>query len=284
MSLPTSGPLSLSAIRNEQVNLVGTTSTYALRGLSANAGFGSPDSVSEFYGYGIATSGLILQLDGSITSSYSGSGTGWTDLSGSGNNMTMSGTVPFAGSGQQKYFSYNGTANFWQGNNNFTGQISNAITICSVVNITNLSQRSVFFSHSGLTGQISGYVFEAGGVWGSTLRWYCAGTGGESNDRRGTTTTLSANTNYLVSVTYDRNTGVSALYVNQALIPSTQPGSNLVAADWANSPVPNLLGSHGGGYAIYAYMRQYMVLTYNRALTSTEIGNNYNALRPRFGL
>ena len=222
-------------------------------------------------------------MDASNASSYSGSGTTWTDLSGSGNNMTMSGTVPFAGSGQTKYFSYNGTANFFQGVNNFTS-ISNAITICAVVSITNLSQRSVFLSHSGLSGQISGYVFEAGGVWGNNLRWYAAGTGGESDDYRGTAGTLSQNTNYLLTLTYNRTTGVTAFYLNGNSFAASQVGSNAVAADWANSPVPNLTGSHGGGYAIYAYMNEYMLLTYNRALTSTEVTQNYNALQSRFGL
>ena len=37
-------------IRNEQV-AGGFTSTYDLRQLSANAGFPTPDSMSEFYGY-----------------------------------------------------------------------------------------------------------------------------------------------------------------------------------------------------------------------------------------
>ena len=54
MSLPLSGPLSFSDIAS--VTSVG--SPYSLNTMSANAGFGSPDSVSEFYGYG--PGGLIL--------------------------------------------------------------------------------------------------------------------------------------------------------------------------------------------------------------------------------
>ena len=46
MALPTSGPLSISAIRTE----LGSTSG-SLRTLSAAAGFSTPDSMSEFYGY-----------------------------------------------------------------------------------------------------------------------------------------------------------------------------------------------------------------------------------------
>jgi hypothetical protein len=46
MALPFSGPLSINDIRNEL-----GVSTGSLRELSALAGFSTPDSISEFYGY-----------------------------------------------------------------------------------------------------------------------------------------------------------------------------------------------------------------------------------------
>jgi hypothetical protein len=49
MALPTSGPLSFSAIANE----LGTPlSNVSLREMSNSAGFSIPDTVSDFYGYG----------------------------------------------------------------------------------------------------------------------------------------------------------------------------------------------------------------------------------------
>ncbi len=54
MALPSSGPLSIGDIRNEQVNNGGFSSTYSLRTLSSNAGKGTPDAISEFYGYAAA--------------------------------------------------------------------------------------------------------------------------------------------------------------------------------------------------------------------------------------
>ncbi len=51
MALPTSGPLSFSAIRAEVIP-GGTNSNVSLRTLSSTAGFSTPDAVSEFYGYG----------------------------------------------------------------------------------------------------------------------------------------------------------------------------------------------------------------------------------------
>lgn len=48
MALPSSGALSLSQIRNENALVNGS---YSLRSQSATAGKGTPDSISEFYGY-----------------------------------------------------------------------------------------------------------------------------------------------------------------------------------------------------------------------------------------
>ena len=48
MALPTSGPLSFTMIANE----LGVFTPFSLRNMSSNAGFGTPDAVSDFYGYG----------------------------------------------------------------------------------------------------------------------------------------------------------------------------------------------------------------------------------------
>jgi hypothetical protein len=56
MALPSSGQLSFSAIYNEQVNGgCYEGGAYSLREFSANAGFSTPDAVSEFYGYSCVT-------------------------------------------------------------------------------------------------------------------------------------------------------------------------------------------------------------------------------------
>jgi hypothetical protein len=288
MALPSSGPLSISAIRNEEVNVGGLPSSYSLRTLSSQAGKSTPDSISEFYGYSaatIVTSGLVLNLDASNASSYPGSGTTWTDLSGNGNNMTMNGTVPINGSGQTKYFSYNGTSNFFQGVNNFT-IISNAITISVVASITDMSQRTALLSKYNAYSSISGYVLEVGtipGLWSNTMRWYAAGTGGESNDYRGTSA-LNQSQIYIFTLTYSQSTGAVAMYANATAVSADQVGSNAVASDWAQGATPNLTGDYGPGLGISSYMNEYVVLVYNIALTSTQVTQNYNALKTRFGI
>lgn len=67
MALPTSGPLSISAIRTE----LGSTSG-SLRTLSAAAGKSTPDSISEFYGYSAFTPPYISVTDGAVSASGAG--------------------------------------------------------------------------------------------------------------------------------------------------------------------------------------------------------------------
>ncbi len=63
MALPPSGPISISQIRTE----LGSSSG-SLRALSSLAGFSTPDSMSEFYGY---SSGSTIEYD------YNASGFGY---------------------------------------------------------------------------------------------------------------------------------------------------------------------------------------------------------------
>jgi hypothetical protein len=86
MALPASGPISGSQIGTE---LGISTGPYSLRNMSASASFSSPDAMSEFYGYSGSDVDFLLDLDAANASSYGGSGTTWTDLSGKGNNGTL---------------------------------------------------------------------------------------------------------------------------------------------------------------------------------------------------
>lgn len=56
MALPTSGPLSFSAIGAA----LGAAGSLSIRGMSGIAGFGTPDYVSEFYGFSCPAYGTFL--------------------------------------------------------------------------------------------------------------------------------------------------------------------------------------------------------------------------------
>ena len=289
MALPSSGVLSIGDIRYEQANWGGLTPTGSLRQLSANAAFSSPDSISEFYGYGLTTTNLQLYLTTISTTSYPGSGTIWYDVSGNGYNATMSGTVPYvAGTpgviNAAGYFNYSGGAYYFNGNNSLASKVTTQVTISVVASITNMSLRSFVFNKFWVTSSPYGYVLEigsdGGGAWTNSMRFYGSGYNNNSTDLRGTTS-LTQNQMYLFTVTYNQATASNIMYANASAISATQAG---VGSDAGFSQGTNnyQLGTLTGPER--SYMKQYAVLVWNRALTSTEITTNYNFLKPIYGI
>jgi hypothetical protein len=104
MPLPSSGPLGINAIRNEL-----GTSNGSLRYLSSLAGFGTPDAISEFYGYSSATvpysyGGPRILFDFASTANYGNGIVTIPDLSGNGNPGTFTvGTLGGSATGASGY-------------------------------------------------------------------------------------------------------------------------------------------------------------------------------------
>jgi hypothetical protein len=236
----------------------------------------------------IVTNGLVIALDADNVKSYSGSGTVWTDLSGNNFNATMSGSVPYVAYTLPPYFSYSGNNSYdFQSSSNLTSSIVSELTITSVATITNLSQRSSLFQKYQATG-IPGYIFEVGtvsGLWTNTMRYYCEGFPlGGACDYRGSVQ-LTPNIPYVFTVTYSRTTNTVTMYYNNLVMPATQAGGNSPNVNWSQGTNTYVIGSQRpSSNTIPSYMSQYNVLVYNRALSSIEVRQNYNALKSRFGL
>ena len=110
------------------------------------------------------TSYLVLNLDAGDNSSYGGSGTTWTDLSGEGNNGTISGATHTSGTGG--YFDFDGTddrVTFASGQD-----VGGEITISFWVYPTLNSSINTFLSTKG-SASASGYAFIAN-TWNTSDR------------------------------------------------------------------------------------------------------------------
>jgi hypothetical protein len=238
----------------------------------------------------IITSGLVLNLDASNASSYPGSGTTWTDLSGLGNNATLIGTIPFSGGG----FTFNNNgANYIEGQvNNFVAAMGTptGYTIMGVVNLTSTVNRSILFTHDTSTAiTIPGYSFELGGS--STALWtggrtYVGSSTGNGGDYRGTGT-ITSNANILITATFNQSTSVQAMYVNTSTLSATNSATygSVTTQNWWTSNRNYQIGydTYFGGYGAFNGTI-YNVMVYNRALSLTEVTQNYNALKSRFGI
>jgi hypothetical protein len=241
---------------------------------------------------GIVSSGLIVSLDASNPSSYSGSGTTWTDLTGNGYDATAQGTVPFTSAGQQSYFSFSGSSsNNFLGNSNLYGFNSNQISGTVGVSYSFIFQPSSVSSRTVMISTYqsnSGYIMELGtlgGLWTNTIRNYLSDNGPiRSSDNRGGANQVTNGVTYLITLTWDQTTKLSQLYVNSTLIPQSNGGfaAGNITPSWANSGNYRLMANVEQGLGAYGNL--FTTYIYNRPLTAGEVLQNYNALQSRFGL
>jgi hypothetical protein len=222
------------------------------------------------------TSNLVLYFDPSNPSSYSGSGTTITDLSGNGRNGTMS-NISFT----SPYFTYNGTS-------------SNISVADNALLEPGSGDWSVEFwvNHSVITGSsrvIIGKTDGGGaGDWGYGLRTSNVGNtfmeiGNGSTSITSPSSTLSINTWYqVVGVWTNVASNSLALYINGSLIGSNSHSFTSIK----NTTSPLFIGSFGDGSAFGQWLngRMGVVRMYNKALSAGEIVQNFNADKSKYGL
>jgi hypothetical protein len=209
---------------------------------------------------GVVQSGLVLNLDAGVSSSYPGSGTAWTDLSGNGNTGTLVNGVGYSAS--------NGGSLSFDGTNDY---------VLTPVNIdANPNTVSAWFNASATNGA-RGIVITDNGDWDKGFEI----TDGVFNIHVGnnlSSTGVSAlsNTWYFGTIVY---TSISmSFYINGANIwnggaPGGTSGST-VEIGRANFP--------GGAGSRFFIGNISQVSIYNRALTAQEVLQNYNALKGRY--
>jgi len=229
----------------------------------------------------IITDGLVLCLDAGNPKSYPGSGTTWTDLSGNGNNGTLSNmdgaNLDGANGGS---FTFDGTNEYISANiSSFFTSYSQQITMEAWVYIPSSATWS-----NGYYGNIftRGYYDGSHGLWRTTnnnqVTFYCRQIGTYAAVQ--SVADVSRDTWYqLVGVWTGSGT---QLYVNSQLVDSDS-GS---LGDTENN-VPFEIGRNtaaGGASGNFFTGNQAAHKIYNRALTASEIQQNFNALRGRFSI
>ncbi len=245
----------------------------------------------------IVTNGLILNLDAANIKSYAGSGTTWTDLSGNRNNGTLTngptfsrnggGSVVFNGTNQ--YGSVPSTSLFNFGSNNFAIDVwcfydastSTDDTYRYLFNFqtpTTLSHLLLVKWRSNiLPGNTGNGVLLDYSVAGSRYTITTSNSVPNPNVANTITSPLydvpNKWSNFIISV----SSNVMSLYVNSVLYGSVSLGSR-----W-NSNANLYLGTYDAtGSFMKGLIPNFKV--YNRALSASEVLQNYNALKSRFNL
>ena len=222
----------------------------------------------------IVTDGLIFNLDASNAASYPGTGTTWTDLSGGKNGTLMNGAAYSSANGGtmvldgvNDYVSFNlgtyktlfGTSTSFSTWVKYTNVSGGYTAIFGDWNSSggNETARFALNGYGNVPGKIAGYIMYGGG-------------GGDSS-----TTTILPNVWYQYSMTYDGTT--QKMYVNGVLEAQSTHG---ITSDGSG----NFAIGRGGDYSgLYAPINISNFQVYNKALSSTEVAQNFNATKARFG-
>lgn len=218
----------------------------------------------------IVTDGLALCLDAGNSKSYPGSGTVWTDLSRSGNNATLNGPAFSSADGGHMIFDgindyavVSNSSSLNMGDRSFTADIWLAVTSFSSAERIILEYN--IWGNSG-TYQLSSY--------GNLIIINFVGTSQASYTYTPFTTGVWLN---FVGV-FDNVNNFRYIYINGSRVlqtSTTQEIANVVSSLY--------IGSRGGS-SLFLPCKMSSVKMYNRALSISEVRQNYNATKGRFKL
>lgn len=222
----------------------------------------SYDGTSWKYTPDIIRNNLVLYLDAGEPSSYSGSGTSWNDLSGNGNNMTLTGSPTFSSS-NGGVLQFNGSTQY--GSLTSLNYSTATYTIVAAARysgatrgrvITSVSNNWLFGHWSGTTENFyaEGWVTAVGGGVNDTNWRIYAATENYSLDER----------SFYVNATITSGAGKSSS--------GSQGFNGLSIGRWAFNNTE------------YSTCEVSFILVYNKILSDREIKQNYEAMRGRFGL
>ena len=218
----------------------------------------------------IVTDGLVLYLDAGNTSSYSGTGDTWTDLSGSGNNITLV-NGPIYSSSDGGFIVFDGT-NDYGVKTTHSVTPNGGMTIDVWINMNSVdfaASEAAFLNHSGF-GYLNLNFTNSTNKFRLEYKSVSA-----SNTQLLSSTTVSANTWYNFVSVVDNNGGAK-IYINGVLDNSNGINANLTST--INSDL--YIGYNSSQY--FPNAKFAIVKEYNRPLSQLEIEQNFNAEAYRF--
>jgi hypothetical protein len=240
---------------------------------------------------GIVTSGLVMHLDAGNASSYPGSGTAWTDLTVNGNNGTLTnGPTYSAADGGQIVF---------DGTNDFTAIAGSSSLAFNTGDFT----LECWFKLTSVTTDYE-YIYSIA-YGASAHQEYSLRFGEIGFDDRlqfavnasgtGSTYSFPEKKSTLSGVwlqfVHTRESGSNKAFINGAarnfnsgIAPTTYPLSSFSDSAGSSTQFASSLARSQTLLGFYAPINIPIYRAYNRALSASEVTQNFNANRARFGL
>ena len=215
----------------------------------------------------IVTDGLVLYLDAANSYSYVSGSTAWNDISRGGNNGTLvNGPVYSGTSGGSIVF--DGTNDYFDLGNNSVFLTPTIFSIGMWFNADDITTEQALWGTT--PPYTAGYTVS---IYNSKLIFQ----GYTANQFFGLGYAMQSNTWYYM--VYIFNSGASTFYVN-GLLYGSNAGTNIFTIPTGPTQIARYVGSVYGSFKGKISQIQY----YNRALSSQEVLQNYNATKSRFGL
>ena len=226
--------------------------------------------MSYSYGKSIVTDGLVFYVDAANSNSYPGSGTTWSDLVGSNDGTLTNGPT---------YSSANAGSIAFDGSNDWSSHssVSTAwpVTMSCWVKLDSFVNTPIFMSQSDVS--VNNQFFGFGHILDSgndILRIYNYNV--SYNDARGTTV-ISTGQWYHVTAVFESDTS-KKLYLN-GVLEATLTTNTAFPTGLDTMSISSFQRTSPGGYLDGNIA---CAMVYNKALSTDEILQNYNALKNRF--
>lgn len=246
----------------------------------------------------IVTSGLVLALDAADRNSYPGSGTTWSDLSGNGNNGTLT-NGPTFNSGNNGSIVFDGVDDYINniGSLNTFSFIQNTgiFSINFWFKINTLNTRNTILGTTGTQSEKGFFIcFDyLSSFYGfNNLRIISIrGQDGKQVFNGATNDNIITDNNWHNGCYTNNNTLTGQWYVDGIAVTTTSRynPADIGAPDGIKSTGDSTRTLNVGRFNFSSTLIPLkgniaQTLIYNRALTSTEILQNYNATKTRFRL
>ena len=218
----------------------------------------------------LVTDGLVLLLDAGNTSSYRGSGTTWTDLSGNGNNGTLINTPTYS-SANGGHLLFDGTNERLDLASDLDLSTNTGFTMCLFLQQTTPQTGTgwnYFFNRLDPFIEIGTF-----GTAGTTFSFKDFSIPIEINSGNVTTSWSY--------IAFGTNPSTRTPFIHR--FNSSGYALTTSATAFTNTTLSFSKMFAGAGGANYA-AKVATIQAYNRRLTATEVTQNYNVLKGRFGL